>query len=97
MWYSGAVRIARVSSFAVRRRARAGTPTRTESAGASFVTTAFAPRGTRVVELGDAERNPHEPIGLQRVIDRLGEHPHAFLAGGLTVDEIDREIRSIDA
>lgn len=66
------------------------------ASGSALHLTAFAPRGTRVVELGDAERNPHEPIGLQRVIDRLGEHPHAFLAGGLTVDEIDREIRSID-
>jgi capsular polysaccharide biosynthesis protein len=63
--------------------------------GSALHLTAFAPRGTRVVEVGD-ERNPHEPIGLQRVVDRLGGHPHAFLGGDLTVAELDREIRSID-
>jgi MFS family permease len=43
MKYSGVVSSARLSSPARRARAVAGTPTSTESAGASRVTTAFAP------------------------------------------------------
>lgn len=65
------------------------------ASGSALHLTAFAPRGARVTEIGDAARNPHEPIGLQRVVDRLGDRPHAFLGGHLDAAELDREIRSI--
>lgn len=63
--------------------------------GSGLHLSAFAPRGARVLEIGD-ERNPARPVGTQLVIDRLGEHPHHFFRGDLNPDELDREIRSID-
>lgn len=64
--------------------------------GSALHLSAFAPRGARVLEIGDS-RSPARPVGTQLVIDRLGQHPHAFLRGDLSVAELDREIRSIDA
>jgi capsular polysaccharide biosynthesis protein len=62
------------------------------ASGSALHLTAFAPRGTRVLEIGD-DRNPHEPIGLQLVVDRLAEHPHAFVRGDLRMREVEKELR----
>ena len=50
------------------------------NSGSALHLSAFAPRGTRVLEIGD-ERNPGAPVELQRIIDRLSGHPHAFVRG----------------
>ncbi|WP_134767361.1 glycosyltransferase 61 family protein [Nocardioides sp. 1609] len=63
--------------------------------GSALHLTAFAPAGTRVVEIGD-ERNPAHPVGMQRVIDHLGGHPHRFLRGDLSTADLQRRIADLD-
>ena len=47
-------------------------------AGTALHLTAFAPAGTRVIEIGDS-RSPTVQVPQQRVIDRLLDHPSAFV------------------
>ena len=51
-------------------------------AGTALHLAAFAPAGTRVIEIGDA-RSPDEQVPQQQVIDHLREHPSVFLPASL--------------
>jgi capsular polysaccharide biosynthesis protein len=62
--------------------------------GSGLHLTAFAPPGTRVIEVGD-DRNLREPIGLQLVVDRLTEHPHAFIRGDLGARQVRRTVEAL--
>lgn len=57
------------------------------NSGSALHLSAFAPSGTRVLEIGD-ERNPAEPLAMQRIIDRLGNHPHRFLGADLSALQV---------
>lgn len=63
------------------------------NSGSALHLSAFAPTGTRVLEVGD-ERNPTAPLAMQRIIDRLGGHPHRFLGAELSRDQLAEEIAS---
>lgn len=65
------------------------------NSGSALHLTAFAPRGARVLEIGD-ERNPHHAIGLQRVIDRLSEHPHVFVGRNPSVQQVAELLPRLD-
>ncbi|WP_205471464.1 DUF563 domain-containing protein [Nocardioides sp. SYSU D00038] len=70
-------------------RLAAGAAVLAGTSGSALHLSAFAPAGSAVVEVGD-QRNPHAPLGLQRVIDHLCEHPHAFLPAAATPDDVGR-------
>lgn len=59
-------------------RLAAGASVLAGCAGSALHLSAFAPAGVRVVELGDT-RSPDVQVPTQRVIDRVREHPSAFV------------------
>ncbi|WP_170286057.1 glycosyltransferase family 61 protein [Nocardioides rubriscoriae] len=59
-------------------RLAAGASVLAGCAGSALHLSAFAPAGARVVELGDS-RSPDVQVPTQRVIDRVCEHPSAFV------------------
>lgn len=59
-------------------RTAAGASVLAGAAGSALHLSAFAPAGVRVVELGDS-RSPDVQVPTQRVIDRVCEHPSAFV------------------
>lgn len=56
-------------------------------AGSALHLSAFAPAGVRVVELGDS-RSPDVQVPTQRVIDRVCEHPSAFVPYDTPVESL---------
>ncbi len=61
------------------------------NSGSALHLSAFAPVGTRVLEVGD-ERNPTRPLAMQRIIDQLGQHPHRFLDAKLSLAQMAQEL-----
>ena len=59
------------------------------AAGSALHLSAFAPAGVRVLELGDT-RSPDVQVPTQRVVDRVCEHPSAFVPYGTPLDELPR-------
>ncbi len=68
-------------------RLAAGASVLAGCAGSALHLSAFAPAGVRVVELGDS-RSPDVQVPTQRVIDRLCEHPSAFVPYDVPVDAL---------
>lgn len=68
-------------------RLAAGAEVLAGCAGTALHLSAFAPPGTRVIELGDT-RSPDVQVPQQQVIDHLREHPTAFLPARLEPAEV---------
>ncbi len=68
-------------------RLAAGAQVLAGCAGTALHLSAFAPPGTRVLEIGDT-RSPDVQVPQQQVIDHLREHPTAFLPAKLEPAEI---------
>lgn len=65
-------------------------------AGTALHLAAFAPVGTRVIEIGDI-RSPVVQVPQQQVIDHLREHPSVFLPAGLEPTDIAAALVELDA
>ena len=70
-------------------RLAAGASVLAGAAGSALHLSAFAPAGTRVLELGDT-RSPDVQVPTQRVVDRACEHPSAFVPYGTPLDSLPR-------
>jgi len=68
-------------------RLAAGAEVLAGCAGTALHLSAFAPEGTRVIEIGDA-RSPDVQVPQQQVIDHLRRHPSVFLPAALTSTEV---------
>lgn len=64
--------------------------------GSALHLSAFAPTAARVLEVGDL-RSPDQPVAMQVVVDAACGHEHAFVRGGLTVDELEAELTEVVA
>jgi capsular polysaccharide biosynthesis protein len=65
-------------------------------AGTALHLSAFAPAGTRVIEIGDT-RSPDVQVPQQQVIDHLREHPTAFLPAALEPAEVATALAGLRA
>ena len=65
----------------------AGARTLAGSSGSALHLSAFAPAGTRVLELGDS-RSAGSSVPMQRVIDHVREHPAAFVPKSTPASEL---------
>jgi capsular polysaccharide biosynthesis protein len=63
--------------------------------GSALHLSAFAPEGTRVIEIGDS-RSLGNPVGLQVVIDTVCGHRRAFIHGDRSQQEIAETVGSLD-
>jgi capsular polysaccharide biosynthesis protein len=64
------------------------------AAGSALHLSAFAPAGVRVVELGDT-RSPDVQVPTQRVIDRVREHPSAFVPYDVPPTDLPRVLAAL--
>jgi len=76
-------------------RMAAGASVIAASAGTALHLSAFAPAGTRVIELGD-NRSPTVQVPQQRVIDRLCDHPTAYLPLAVGASRLRQILRDLD-
>lgn len=83
-------------SLAVREQLRlaSGASVLAGAAGSALHLSAFAPAGVRVVELGDS-RSPDVQVPTQRVIDRICEHPSAFVPYDTPLDDLPRTLTAL--
>jgi capsular polysaccharide biosynthesis protein len=65
-------------------------------AGTALHLAAFAPAGTRVIEIGDT-RSPDVQVPQQQVIDHLREHPSVFLPARMEPAEIASALAELGA
>jgi capsular polysaccharide biosynthesis protein len=75
-------------------RLAAGARVLAGGAGTALHLSAFAPPGTRVIEIGDS-RSPDVQVPQQQVIDHLREHPSAFLPARLGPEEIATAVAAL--
>jgi len=77
-------------------RLAAGAKVLAGCAGTALHLAAFAPAGTRVIEIGDT-RSPDVQVPQQQVIDHLRGHPSAFLPARLEPAEIATALADLAA
>ncbi len=77
-------------------RLAAGAEVLAGGAGTALHLSAFAPPGTRVIEIGDT-RSPDTQVPQQQVIDHLRGHPSVFLPARLEPSEIAAALSDLTA
>ena len=77
-------------------RLAAGAEVLAGCAGTALHLSAFAPAGTRVIEIGDT-RSPDVQVPQQRVIDHLRGHPSAFVPARLEPSEVATALADLAA
>jgi capsular polysaccharide biosynthesis protein len=75
-------------------RLAAGASVLAGCAGSALHLSAFAPAGVRVIELGDS-RSPDVQVPTQRVIDRICEHPSAFVPYDVPVADLPEALTAL--